>query len=81
MKDWKWIGICLLCGVLFSCSEDLGNYDYHELTEPEITGVEAKMSVLTFERLQLTPDLGSHDFRQNVTDLNGKQLQRTEVMR
>ena len=62
MKDWKWIGICLLCGVLFSCSEDLGNYDYHELTEPEITGVEAKMSVLTFERLQLTPDLGSHDF-------------------
>lgn len=45
----------LLCA---SCANDLGNYDYRDLTEPEITGVESDLAVLTFARLQLTPELG-----------------------
>lgn len=48
-----------IAGLLFaSCSNDLGNYDYHDLTEPEITGIESDISVLTYARLQLTPELG-----------------------
>lgn len=47
---------------LASCAGDLGNYDYHELTEPVITGIANDISVLTHERLELRPDLGSHDF-------------------
>lgn len=44
--------------LLASCSQDKGNYDYVNLHEPEITGLEDK-AVLTFSRLQITPDLGS----------------------
>lgn len=44
--------------LLAACANDLGNYDYHDLSEPEITGVESDLSVLTFSRLQLTPELG-----------------------
>lgn len=45
-----------------ACAEDLGNYDYHDLLEPEITGLDENISVLTHSRLQLTPDLGENEF-------------------
>lgn len=55
--------IALAAGLaLVSCAGDLGNYDYHELTEPVITGIESDISVLTHARLELRPDLGSHSF-------------------
>ena len=44
-----------------ACSQDKGNYDYVDLKEPVITGLEDQ-SVQTFSRLQLTPDLGSDEF-------------------
>lgn len=47
--------------VLASCSGDKGNYDYVELEEPRISGIE-DMSVLTHSRLQLSPDLGGKEF-------------------
>ena len=56
----KKILIYILLPLLFltSCSQDKGNYDYVQLHEPVITGLEDK-AVLTFSRLQITPDLGS----------------------
>lgn len=55
--------LCAAAVCLFAaCANDLGNYDYRELTEPDITGVEGNISVLTYARLQLTPGLGSDEF-------------------
>lgn len=48
--------------LLASCAGDLGNYDYHALTEPVITGIDSEISVLTHARLELRPDLGEHEF-------------------
>lgn len=48
----------LLTTGMAGCADDKGNYDYHELTEPVITGVADSMSVLIHDRLQLNPDLG-----------------------
>ena len=45
-----------------ACAGDLGNYDYHALTEPVITGIETDLAVLTHARLELRPDLGENDF-------------------
>lgn len=42
-----------------ACTEDKGNYDYRNLTELEISGVDDNISVLTHNRLQLTPDFGT----------------------
>ncbi len=53
----------LLCSMLFvACAEDLGNYDYHDLVEPEITGIDENIAVLTYSHLQITPDLGENEF-------------------
>lgn len=39
--------------LLISCAEDLGNYDYRELSSPVVTGIDEKIPVRKFERLQL----------------------------
>ena len=52
MKRFFCISALFLCA---ACANDLGNYDYRDLTEPDITGIEANISVLTHARLQLTP--------------------------
>lgn len=55
--------ITFAAGVLLTaCAGDLGNYDYHALTEPVITGIETDLAVLTHARLELRPDLGENDF-------------------
>ncbi len=51
--------------VLAACSQDEGNYDYHSLNEPNITGVEEKNSVLIHDILDLNPSMGD-----NITDLD-----------
>lgn len=38
-----------------ACSRDIGNYDYKELHEPAVSGLE-DMSVLTFSRLRIVPE-------------------------
>jgi len=45
--------ICTVC----ACSLDMGNYDYKELHEPAVSGLE-DMSVLTFSRLRIAPETG-----------------------
>lgn len=47
--------------LVMSCSRDIGNYDYRDLDEPQITGFEDR-SVLMFSRLVMTPGLGSDRF-------------------
>ncbi len=57
MRLKKILYVSLLSLGMVACAEDKGNYDYHELVEPEISGIEDK-SVLTYEQLRFTPDLG-----------------------
>ena len=78
MKNiYKYITALLMALLALSCSGDLGNYDYVELDEPVIEGVEDR-SVLMFSRLTMTPDLGADTFRKpdyafewKVIDSNG----------
>ncbi len=50
---------------LAACSQDEGNYDYHSLNEPDITGVAETNSVLIHDVLDLDPSMGD-----NITDLD-----------
>lgn len=54
------MGVCIT-----GCSQDEGNYDYHSLNEPSITGVPEQISVLIHDNVDIDPSLGS-----NITDLN-----------
>ena len=64
--------------LLASCSPDLGNYEYVDLAEPVITGLEDQ-SVLSFSRLILTPtvelknDAANYSFEWKAVDNNGLQ--------
>ena len=58
MRLKKIIYVSLFSLGAMACAEDKGNYDYHELAELEISGVEDNLSVLTYEHLRLNPDLG-----------------------
>lgn len=61
--------IALAVGALLAaCAGDLGNYDYHTLKEPVISGIETDLSVLTHTRLQLQPDLGTEEFPESDYD-------------
>ena len=55
--------ILLLASLVFvgACSQDQGNYDYIDLDEPAISGIE-DMEVFTLSRLQLTPQIEGGDF-------------------
>ena len=63
--------------LLAACANDLGNYDYRDLTEPDITGIEANISVLTHARLQLTPGLGGNDFPDDRYSFEWRTLARS----
>lgn len=51
--------------VFAGCSQDEGNYDYHSLNEPNITGVPETNSVLIHDVLDLDPSMGD-----NITDID-----------
>jgi len=61
-----------------ACSQDEGNYDYVDLKEPVITGLQDQ-SVLTFSRLQLTPDLGDETFPEGEYAFEWKVLDRNVI--
>ena len=50
-----------MVSLLTACSQDKGNYDYVELKEPVISGLEDR-NVLTFSMLSITPDLGEGEY-------------------
>lgn len=63
-----------------SCSRDIGNYTYSDLTEPEISGI-SDCSVLTFSDLKIVPsfqkdfDEDLYTFQWMVVDRNGSMEQ------
>ena len=61
----KTTAVCLLAFILAACSQDEGNYDYHDLNEPDITGLEEYYSVLIHDILDINPSMGD-----NITDLD-----------
>ena len=67
------LGLALL---LTGCSYDKGNYDYKELDEPQVSGIE-DVSVLAYSNLKIEPvfgeglDLDKYDFEWKAVDNNG----------
>lgn len=60
------MAVAFLSAILLAgCSQDEGNYDYHSLNEPNITGVPESISVLSRADLDLNPEMGD-----NITDLD-----------
>ena len=59
----KIVYILLLASLILAgaCSQDQGNYDYIDLDEPVISGIE-DMEVFTLSRLQLAPHIEGGDF-------------------
>lgn len=55
----------MMATMMAGCSQDEGNYDYHSLNEPTITGVPETISVLTHANIDLDPNLGD-----NITNLD-----------
>ena len=66
MRNYKIWAMALMMATMFAgCSQDEGNYDYHSLNEPTITGVPENISVLTHANIDLDPNLGD-----NITNLD-----------
>lgn len=78
MKVLNNIYIIILGCLLTSCAKDLGNYHYHNMVEPQISGIEAELSALTFSRLQLTPEFGGNDFSESAYDFEWKVISMDE---
>lgn len=76
MNRFKYIILFLLPLLPVSCAKDLGNYKYNDLDEPEISGIESEISVMTESRLSISPVLSggkeddSYTFEWKVTDRN-----------
>lgn len=75
------IGYILMAAVLFlisACSMDQGNYEYITLDEPVISGLQDQ-DVLTFSRLQMTPQIDGGDFSGQDYDYEWKVLNQNMV--
>lgn len=49
--------LALMVGTVSSCSEDLGNYDYKDLPEVEIEGLQTPVTALAFQELSIPIEL------------------------
>ena len=57
MRNYKIMAAALMMATMMAgCSQDEGNYDYHSLNEPTITGVPETISVLTHANIDLDPN-------------------------
>lgn len=45
-----------------SCAKDLGNYNYHTLLSPTVTGIDTRIDARKNERLQLAPNIEGEGF-------------------
>lgn len=61
MRDLRYILMLAVLLAFAACSQDKGNYDYVDLKEPVIAGLEDQ-SVQTFSTLRMQPDLGDEEF-------------------
>jgi len=62
-----------------SCAEDLGNYNYHELASPVVTGIDTKIPVRKFERLLLTPEIEGEQFTEEDYSFEWKVIPQTDA--
>lgn len=76
MKKISYMLVAVVAAI--ACSRDLGNYEYSDLKEPVITGLQ-DISTLTLSRLQLTPDLGDADFTEGEYTFEWKVLNRNSM--
>ncbi|MCM1177292.1 MAG: PKD-like family lipoprotein [Clostridium sp.] len=53
----RYISIMLAMFLAASCARDLGNYKYHGLDTPSVSGIDTDISVLTQERLLISPSI------------------------
>lgn len=51
------LGVVPLLGL--SCADDLGNYEYHDINEVKITGIEKSYSIFTGETITIKPVIDS----------------------
>ena len=56
-----------------ACSRDLGNYDYVDLKEPAVTGLE-DMAVLTFAHLSIAPEIAGGEYPDSEYTFEWKAL-------
>ena len=68
-----------------ACSRDLGNYDYVDLKEPAVTGLE-DMAVLTFAHLSIAPEIAGgeypdseYSFEWSTARINARHKKRQSV--
>jgi len=74
-KILEWIVILASIVCLCACSEDKGNYEYVDLKEPVVTGLE-DMSVLTFSRLVIKPEVTGIDLSSSAYEFEWKVVDR-----
>ena len=65
--------LCLAASIWVSCSPDLGNYEYSDLKEPSVSGLE-DASVLMFSRLSVNPQLSGGEFPDDAYSFEWKVL-------
>lgn len=62
--------------ILTGCSHDLGNYEYKELDEPQVSGIE-DVSALAYSSLEISPEYGEgfdfarYEYEWKAVDNNG----------
>lgn len=63
------ISACMLGGVVASCASDDGNYDYHDVNELTISGIEKQYTVEQFSQLSIKPEIkGSISYDESEYD-------------
>ena len=67
-----------ICALGAACSQDKGNYDYVDLAEPEVSGIQ-DMSVLTFSQLRIEPDIQGGSFPESEYSFQWKVLDNVEL--
>ena len=65
--------------LLISCAEDLGHYNYRELSSPVVTGIDEKIPVRKFERLQLTPQIEGEQFTEEDYSFEWKVIPQADA--
>lgn len=73
----KYITLVVTCCLAASCAQDLGNYDYHDLAKPVVTGIDAEYHKLAGESLTIVPEIAGglaetdYSYEWKVIDNNG----------
>lgn len=58
----------------------MGNYDYRELSSPVVTGIDEKIPVRKFERLQLTPQIEGEQFTEEDYQFEWKVIPQADAV-